>query len=175
MRGVAATTSPSMDIQISSNFERLLFEVHGRDGAAVRRLMQSLQQSGRFEIEAGPLAQIRSEFDAAAVDEKATAAEIDRTWREAGYLLDPHTAIGVGAARQGLKADPATPMIVLGTAHPAKFPAAVAAASGVTPALPAHLADLMERKERFTSLPNDLTRVEDFVRQNARAVRGAAA
>jgi threonine synthase len=175
MRGVAATTSPSMDIQISSNFERLLFEAHDRDGAAVRRLMQSLQQSGRFEIAAEPLAKIRNEFDATAVDEAQTAAEIDRTWREAGYLLDPHTAVGVGAARRGLEADPATPMIVLGTAHPAKFPVAVKAASGVSPALPAHLADLMERQERFTLLPNDLARIEDFVRQNARAVRGAAA
>ncbi|MGO4674482.1 threonine synthase [Bosea sp. 2YAB26] len=175
MRGVAATTSPSMDIQISSNFERLLFEAHDRDGAAVRRLMQSLQQSGRFEIAPEPLARIRSEFDAGAVDEAEVADEIGRTWREAGYLLDPHSAIGVAAARRGLGADPATPMIVLGTAHPAKFPAAVAAASGVTPALPAHLGDLMERKERFTLLPNDQGRIEAFIRQNARTVRGAAA
>jgi threonine synthase len=175
MRGVQATTSPSMDIQISSNFERLLFEVHGRDGAAVRRLMDQLRQSGRFEIAPAPLAKIRDEFDAQAVDEVMVAAEIGRTWQDAGYLLDPHTAIGVAAARKGLAADPATPMIVLGTAHPAKFPAAVQAASGVTPALPAHLADLMERKERFTLLPNDQGRIEDFVRRNARAVRGAAA
>jgi len=175
MRGVAATTSPSMDIQISSNFERLLFEAHGRDGAAVRRLMQSLQQSGRFEIAGEPLQRIRSEFDAAAQSEDQIAAEIRKSWTEAGYLLDPHTAIGVGAARQALKRDPATPMIVLGTAHPAKFPAAVKAASGVEPALPAHLADLMERKERVTLLPNDLGTIEAFVREHARAVRGAAA
>jgi threonine synthase len=175
MRGVQATTSPSMDIQISSNFERLLFEVHGRDGAAVRRLMDALKQSGRFEIAPAPLAKIREEFDAQAVDEDMVAAEIGRTRREAGYLLDPHTAIGVAAARKGLAADPATPMIVLGTAHPAKFPAAVQAASGVTPARPAHLADLMERRERFTLLPNDQGRIEDFVRRNARTVRGAAA
>jgi threonine synthase len=175
MRGVAATTSPSMDIQISSNFERLLFEAHGRDGAAVRRLMQSLQQSGRFEIAGEPLQRIRSEFDAAAQSEDQIAAEIRKSWTEAGYLLDPHTAIGVGAARQALKRDPATPMIVLGTAHPAKFPAAVKAASGIEPALPAHLADLMERKERVTLLPNDLGKIETFVREHARAVRGAAA
>jgi len=175
MRGVAATTSPSMDIQISSNFERLLFEAHGRDGAAVRRLMQSLQQSGRFEIAGEPLQRIRSEFDAAAQSEDQIAAEIRKSWTEADYLLDPHTAIGVGAARQALKRDPATPMIVLGTAHPAKFPAAVKAASGVEPALPAHLADLMERKERVTLLPNDLGTIEAFVREHARAVRGAAA
>jgi threonine synthase len=175
MRGVQATTSPSMDIQISSNFERLLFEAHGRDGAAVRRLMQSLQQSGRFEIGTEPLARIRSEFDAAALSETEIAAEIRETWTESGYLADPHTAIGIGAARQKLARDPAMPMVVLGTAHPAKFPAAVKAACGVEPALPAHLADLMERKERFTLLPNDLTTVEAFVREHARAVRGAAA
>lgn len=175
MRGVHATTSPSMDIQISSNFERLLFEVHGRDGAAVRRLMDQLRQSGRFEIAPEPLAAIRGEFDAQAVDEAGVAAEIGRTWREAGYLLDPHTAVGVAAARKGLESDPATPMIVLGTAHPAKFPAAVKAASGVTPALPSHLADLMEREERFTLMPNDQAQIESFVRRNARAVRGAAA
>jgi threonine synthase len=175
MRGVAATTSPSMDIQISSNFERLLFEAHGRDGAAVRRLMQSLQQSGRFEIAAEPLKRIRGEFDAASQSEEEVAAEIRRSWTEAGYLLDPHTAIGVGAARRALKRDSATPMIVLGTAHPAKFPAAVRAASGVEPELPAHLADLMERRERLTLLPNDLGKVEAFVREHARAVRGAAA
>lgn len=175
MRGVQATTSPSMDIQISSNFERLLFEAHGRDGAAVRRLMQSLQQSGRFEIAGEPLQRIRGEFDAASQSEGEIAAEIKRSWSEAGYLLDPHTAIGVGAARQALKHDSATPMIVLGTAHPAKFPAAVKAASGIEPALPAHLADLMERKERVTLLPNDLGKIEAFVREHARAVRGAAA
>ncbi len=175
MRGVSATTSPSMDIQISSNFERLLFEVHGRDGAAVRRLMDGLRQSGRFEIAPGPLAAIRAEFDAAAIDETTVAAEIGATWARAGYLLDPHTAIGVAAARQGLTRDPGTPMIVLGTAHPAKFPAAVRAASGVAPKLPAHLADLMERPESFTLLPNSQGAIEDFVRRNARAVRGAAA
>lgn len=175
MRGVAATTSPSMDIQISSNFERLLFEAHGRDGAAVRRLMQSLTQSGRFEIAPEPLARIRADFDAVSQDEASIAAEIGTVWREAGYLLDPHSAIGVAAARKLLQADPATPVVALGTAHPAKFPAAVAAASGVTPALPAHLADLMERTERSTLLPNDQGRLERFVAERARAVRSAAA
>ncbi|AMJ58959.1 threonine synthase [Bosea sp. PAMC 26642] len=174
-KGVHATTSPSMDIQISSNFERLLFEVHGRDGAAVRRLMQSLQQSGRFEIAPGPLAAIRSEFDATTVDEREVAAEIGATQREAGYLLDPHSAIGIVAARRALLADPATPVIALGTAHPAKFPVAVAAASGITPKLPAHLGDLMERRERFTLLPNNQADIEDFIRETARAVKGAAA
>ncbi|CAN7291269.1 threonine synthase [Bosea sp. LjRoot90] len=175
MRGVAATTSPSMDIQISSNFERLLFEAHGRDGAAVRRLMQSLAQSGRFEIAPEPLARIRADFDAVSQDEASIANEIGTTWREAGYLLDPHSAIGVAAARKLLQADPATPVVALGTAHPAKFPAAVAAASGVMPALPEHLSDLMERKERFSVLPNDQSKLERFVAERARAVRSAAA
>lgn len=175
MRGVSATSSPSMDIQISSNFERLLFEAHGRDGAAVRRLMQSLQQSGRFEIAPEPLARIREDFDAVAFDEATIAAEIGTTWKTAGYLLDPHSAIGVAAARQALKADPATPVVALGTAHPAKFPAAVEAASGVRPALPAHLADLMERQERSSLLPNDQSGLERFITERARAVRSAAA
>ncbi|RXT53075.1 threonine synthase [Bosea sp. Tri-44] len=175
MRGVAATTSPSMDIQISSNFERLLFEAHDRDGTAVRRLMQSLQQSGRFEIAPEPLARIRADFDAVSQDEASIANEIGTTWREAGYLLDPHSAIGVAAARKLLARDPTTPVVALGTAHPAKFPAAVAAASGVTPALPEHLADLMERKERFSVLPNDQSKLERFVAERARAVRSAAA
>lgn len=175
MRGVEATSSPSMDIQISSNFERLLFESHGRDGAAVRRLMQSLSQSGRFEIAPEPLARLRGDFDAMAVGETAVAAEIKLTWEKAGYLLDPHTAVGVAAARQALKSEPATPQVVLGTAHPAKFPAAVRAASGVTPALPAHLADLMERKEHFTVLANDPGGIERFIRSHARAVKGVAA
>ncbi len=173
--GVTPTSSPSMDIQVSSNFERLLFEAHGRDGAAVRRLMANLAQSGRFEVDGAVLARIQGEFDAAAVSEEATTREIATVWREAGYLLDPHTAIGVEAARHSLKADPRTPVVVLGTAHPAKFPAAVTAASGVHPALPAHLSDLMERKEQFARLPNIASDVERHIRQNARAVRGAAA
>ncbi len=173
--GVTPTTSPSMDIQVSSNFERMLFEVHGRDGAQVRRMMGNLAQQKRFAIDAGPLAALRQAFDAVAVSEADTAREIAEVWAEAGYLLDPHTAIGVDAARHGLKADPSTPMVVLGTAHPAKFPAAVKAASGVHPALPAHLGDLMERKELFTRLPNAQGEVERFIRGQARAVRGSVA
>ncbi len=173
--GVTPTTSPSMDIQVSSNFERMLFEVHGRDGAQVRRMMGNLAQQKRFAIDAGPLATLRQAFDAVAVSEVDTAREIAEVWAEAGYLLDPHTAIGVDAARHGLKADPSTPMVVLGTAHPAKFPAAVKAASGVHPALPAHLGDLMERKELFTRLPNAQGEVERFIRGQARAVRGSVA
>ena len=134
------------------------------------RRVAFIRMSQRLGI---PLARIREEFDAAALSETEIAAEIRETWNGSGYLLDPHSAIGVGAARQRLARDPATPEIVLGTAHPAKFPAAVEAACGVIPKLPAHLADLMERRERFTVLPNDLAAIESFVRERARAVRGA--
>jgi threonine synthase len=173
--GVRPSVSPSMDIQVSSNFERLLFEAHDRDAAAVRHLMGSLAQHRRFDVAPGPLARIRSEFDAAAVCEEATAGTIRKVWREAGYLLDPHTAIGVAAADDMLAADPRTPVVVLGTAHPAKFPDAVKAASGVHPALPAHLADLADRPEHVTRLPNALAEVERFIRARARAGQGAMA
>lgn len=171
---VVPTTSPSMDIQVSSNFERLLFEAYGRDGAAVRRLMASLAQTRAFAIDAAPLTAIRRDFTAISVPEITVRGEMARTWAEAGYLLDPHTAIGVVGGRSLLSQDPVTPVVVLGTAHPAKFPDAVKAATGIHPALPAHLADLHERKEHFAVLPNDLAAVEQFVRQHARAGRRPA-
>jgi threonine synthase len=169
--GVMPTSSPSMDIQVSSNFERLLFEAHRRDAGAVRRLMGGFAQSRRFDLDAGPLSRIRGEFDADAIGEDKVDATIRDVWRRSGYLLDPHTAIGVAAARRALKADPATPVVALGTAHPAKFPAAVKAASGHEPALPAHLSDLMERREAFARLPNRQGEVERFIRDRARAVK----
>ncbi|TDR93908.1 threonine synthase [Enterovirga rhinocerotis] len=173
--GVVPTTSPSMDIQVSSNFERLLFDAGGRDPEPVRRAMASLRQSGAFTIAPETLARIRSEFEAEAIGEAEVAGEIGTTWREAGYLLDPHTAIAVKAARTRLARDPATPVVALSTAHPAKFPDAVEAASGVRPPLPPHLADLMGRPERFTVLPNDVDAVAAFLSREARAVRGQAA
>jgi threonine synthase len=175
IRSVTPTTSPSMDIQVSSNFERLLFEAHGRDPAAVRGLMSSLAQSRGFTVPEAPLARIRAEFASQAVDEASVADEIGATWREAGYLLDPHTAIGVRAARKLLAERPETPVVALATAHPAKFPEAVERATGRHPALPPHLADLMDRPERFTVLPNDQAAIERFIRDHARAVRGVAA
>ncbi len=160
---VRPTQSPSMDIQVSSNFERLLFEAYGRDDAALRGLMANLSQSGSFTVAPAPMERIRSEFDAVRVDEAETAAEMGRTWREAGVVLDPHTAVGVAAARRALARDPATPVLVLGTAHPAKFPDAVVRATGQRPALPPHLADLLDRPERFTVLPNAVAAVERFI------------
>ncbi len=175
MKGVEATTSPSMDIQISSNFERLLFEAYERDGEAIRRLMANLNQSRSFTIDAGPLARIREEFSAEAVDERNVADEMASTYRKTGYVLDPHSAVGTRAARALLKANPHVPVVALSTAHPAKFPDAVKRATGLHPALPPHMADLMERKESFTVLPNDQSAVERFIRERARVVKGAAA
>jgi threonine synthase len=167
-REVKATQSPSMDIQVSSNFERLLFDAYDRDSNALRGLMANFAQSKSFAIAPGPLKAIRDEFDAFATDEAACASEMARVYRETGYVLDPHSAVGVSAARRALARDKATPMIALATAHPAKFPDAVARATGQRPALPGHLKDLMERKERFDILPNDLGAVRNYVRDRVR-------
>ncbi|ACK50220.1 threonine synthase [Methylocella silvestris BL2] len=162
---VHATQSPSMDIQVSSNFERLLFEAQGRDGAAVRAWMAQLSQSRGFTIDPAPLKAIRADFDAFSVSEPETTAEIARLWRESGYLADPHTAVGLGAARREIATrGAATPLVVLGTAHAAKFPDAIEAATGVRPALPPHLHGLLERAEQFSIIPNDQGAVERFIR-----------
>ena len=171
---VAATQSPSMDIQLSSNFERLLFEAHGRDAEAVRRLMAQLQQSGGFSLDPEPLELIRRDFDAVRIGETETTAEIARLWRETGRLIDPHTAVGIGAARATQSAHSQVPMIVLGTAHPAKFPAAVEKATGVFAPLPPHLADIFARAEHFDVLPNDQTEVVAYMRERVSAPRSDA-
>jgi threonine synthase len=160
-RGVVATTSPSMDIQVSSNFERLLFEASGRDSAVVRQWMDGLAQSGAFTIEAATLAAIRADFDAGRADMKQTAETIRNVLEGSGYLIDPHTATAVHVARQ-MPAS-ATPAVVLSTAHPAKFPQAVEEASGMRPDLPAWLGDLMERDESFEVLPTDQKILEDHI------------
>lgn len=174
LRPVMATQSPSMDIQLSSNFERLLFELYERDAAAVRRLMERLRQSKGFELDAAPLAALRRDFEAVRVSEPETTGEIGRLWRESGRLIDPHTAVGVGAARQRLSANPEVPMIVLGTAHPAKFPDAVEAATGRRAPLPPHLADIFDRAEHFDVLPNDAASVEAFLRECMQGQRRVA-
>lgn len=167
--GVVATTSPSMDIQVSSNFERLLFEASDRDPAVVRRYMAGLKQSGAFTIEAKALASIRAEFGAGRADMDETAATIRKVLDASGYLLDPHTATAMHVAAGEPASD--VPMVVLATAHPAKFPAAVKAASGIEPALPNWLSGLMERKENFTVLPSEIKMVEDYISRRTRAAR----
>ncbi|MGY2052337.1 threonine synthase [Methylobacterium sp. JK268] len=175
VRSVAPTTSPSMDIQVSSNFERLLFEALGREPEALNRLMASLKQARAFTLPPAVLETVRAEFDAQAVQEPEVVAEIRETHARTGYVLDPHSAIGVRAGRKLLAEDPATPVVALATAHAAKFPDAVEAATGLRPALPLHLADLMSRPERFTVVPNDQGAIERFIRERARILRGAAA
>jgi len=168
-RRVVATTSPSMDIQISSNFERLLFEESGREAESIRTEMESLKQSGAFMLSDTQLDRIRDSFDAGSSTEKATAEMIRSVMEKSGYLLDPHSATALAVARQRPRPD--VPMVVLATAHPAKFPAAVEAACGVAPGLPARLADLMRREERFTALPSDIKMVEDHILRHSRAAR----
>ena len=167
MDGVEPTISPSMDIQISSNFERLLFEGAGRDAGAVVRMMDGLKQSGGFALPDNALAAIRRDFAAGTTGEAETKATISMTLQSAGYLLDPHTAVGVNVARH--QAHGPTPMVTLGTAHPAKFPAAVLDATGVEPALPVWLANLHSREERLSVLANDQQAVEDFISARTRA------
>jgi threonine synthase len=170
IRDVVATTSPSMDIQVSSNFERLLFDANGRDVATVRALMASLVQSRRFVVSAHALKDMRALFTADRADEQESAAEIRAWMREAGYCADPHTAVALAVAEKETR-DPSVPMVVLSTAHPAKFPDAVKAACGVTPVLPDWLADLAQRPERVTVLPADQAAVEGFVATASRASR----
>jgi threonine synthase len=174
LREVVATSSPSMDIQVSSNFERLLFEATGRDAAAVRAMMASLAQSGRFSLSSEALSRIRALFNADRADEDETAATIRTTLRETSRLVDPHTAVGLAVAEKETR-DPAVPMIVLGTAHPAKFPEAVEAACGVRPGLPDWLSDLPERTERATAMPVDQAAIEKFILAASRAAREGAA
>jgi threonine synthase len=168
-KGVKATQSPSMDIQVSSNFERLLFEASGRDPEALVARMSELASAGAFAIPPDALARIRADFDAFRVDETACAEEMGRVYRESGMVIDPHSAVGVHGARKALAAAPATPVIALGTAHPAKFPDAVERATGLRPPVPEPLSDLMDRRETIVILPNDRRAVADYVRQTARA------
>ncbi|MBN9050918.1 MAG: threonine synthase [Rhizobiales bacterium] len=173
-RDVVATSSPSMDIQVSSNFERLLFDAYGRDAGAVRGLMNSLTQSRRFSIAAPALARIRDRFTAGRASEDETAATIRALRRETGYVADPHTAVALAVAEKEPR-DAATPMVVLSTAHPAKFPDAVEAACGVRPGLPDWLSGLNTAQENMTVLPADQAAVEKFVTGAARAAREGAA
>ncbi|MVA98811.1 threonine synthase [Nitratireductor sp. CAU 1489] len=167
-QGVVATTSPSMDIQVSSNFERALFEAWGRDASATATAMDGLGQSGAFTIAPAALERLRADFAAG----RSTMAETADTMRtvldECGYLLDPHSATAVRVARQ--LDDGQSPMIVLATAHPAKFPDAVKEATAVRPTLPSGLASLMDHEEKYEILPSETEAVEDYVGRHTRAV-----
>jgi threonine synthase len=163
MRQVEPSLSPSMDIQVSSNFERLLFELKDRSGAAVADAMAEFRRIGTLPTSAAEWQRARGLFEARRVDDAQTRESIARVFRETGELLDPHSAIAVAAARDA-RGDAAAPMVALATAHPAKFPDAVAQATGRRPELPPRLADLMRRPERRPKLPRDLRAIEDYVR-----------
>jgi threonine synthase len=156
---VVPTLSPAMDIQVSSNHERLLFELTGRDGAATAELLTRFRGVGSVE------APRTDRFDAAAVDDDETLATIRSVFESTGRLIDPHTAVGVAAARRCRRGE--EPMVCVATAHPAKFPDAVEAATGIHPPLPERLADLLEREERFEVLGNDLAAVQAHVERCA--------
>jgi threonine synthase len=171
VRGVSATSSPSMDIQISSNFERYLYEASDRNATWVRGRMGELQQSGQFRLGEKVQARMQRDFAAASASQAEVASTVRRVRDASGYLLDPHTACGVVAAHKTLPPG-TTPRIVLATAHPAKFPDAVEAIIGERPPLPPRLHALLTDKERISVLPNDLAAVKGFVADRATAVRG---
>lgn len=166
MDGVKASISPSMDIQISSNFERALFMAYGQDGAAVRQLMDELKTNGGFSVSQGALEALRETYASGRVSETETSAQIKTELTRSGELLCPHSAVGVRVADAQIKAP--TPMVTLATAHPAKFPDAVEAATGIRPALPARMADLFDRPERVTRVPNDLAALEALIQERRR-------
>lgn len=163
--GVEPSLSPSMDIQISSNFERYLCNLLGRDHDALSQYMDAFKKTGSFSLGDNAMKQARADFAARRCNDDDTLAMMRDCHAETGYLLDPHTAVGLHAAWQG-RANAAVPVVALACAHPAKFPDAVEKATGIRPALPPRLADLYERKEKLTTLPNDLKKIQDFVRAN---------
>jgi threonine synthase len=163
MDTVVPSISPSMDIQISSNFERALFDAYDREGAAVAALMDELKTKGGFTISQGVLDNLRAQFDSGRVSEQETSTEITHSFATRAELLCPHSAIGVRVA--DAQRDPNVPMITLATAHPAKFPDAVHAATGERPELPARMADLFERPERVTRVANDLHALKQIVQE----------
>ncbi len=162
---VTPTTSPSMDIQVSSNFERLLFDALERDAERLKTLMDQLAQSGGFTIPEDALAYIRQLFHSGRANEEDVLETIRRVYEDTGEIVDPHTAVGLTVAREHMSRAHLT--VSLATAHPAKFPEAVKAATGVHPDLPPHLAHIMELEERFEVLPADLAAVENFIASHA--------
>ncbi len=162
MLPVEPSLSPSMDIQVSSNFERLLFDLLDQDGAAVTETLTTFRSTGRFDLAPERLQRAQRLFDGYRLADEETLAEVARLHKVTGEVIDPHSAIGIAAARAKRREDVPV-MIAMATAHPAKFPDAVERACGIRPDLPASLADLYEREERLTSLPNDLTGLMSFV------------
>jgi threonine synthase len=164
---VEPSLSPSMDIQVSSNFERFLFDLLGRDGSAVRAKMESFKQSGSFTLDEKQMKEAKAIFEARRCSDAQTIIMMAECYKETGYMIDPHTAVGLFAA-WAAERDLKIPLVALACAHPAKFPDAVEKATGIRPPLPSHLADLYDRKEIVTVLPNDLGKLQAFVRENVK-------
>ncbi|MEZ5912778.1 MAG: threonine synthase [Paracoccaceae bacterium] len=162
MEGVRPSISPSMDIQISSNFERALFGAYDRDGAAVAALMEEMKATGGFSVRQDALSWLRTTYASGRVSEDETRATIRAERLASGELLCPHSAVGVKVAQDHLEE---VPMITLATAHPAKFPDAVEKATGLRPALPPRMADLFDRPERVARVPNDLAALQALIRE----------
>ena len=163
--GVRPSMSPSMDIEVSSNFERALFDVYDRDGSAISQVMNELSTAGGFDLSQGALDRLADHFDSGRVDEAGCSATIAATRAQTTQIVCPHTAVGIAVANQALAARPEVPMITLATAHPAKFPAAVEAATGIHPDQPPHMANLFERTERVRQVPNDVNSLMELVRE----------
>jgi len=168
--GVDPTISPSMDIQVSSNFERFLFEIYGRNGADIKELMRQLDEEGGFSVNMAQLNE--AVFSAGRCDEQETLETIRQTLAESAKLVDPHTAVGLKVASD-CRRDQTVPMVTLSTAHPAKFPAAVEKATSIHPELPSHMADLFGREERLVQLPNDLATLQTYIKERARILDAA--
>ncbi len=164
---VAPSISPSMDIQVASNFERALYDAYGRDAGAVNALMDELKRDRGFTISQGALQALREVFSSGRASEAETKATIAEAYFTTGEILCPHTAVGVKVAREA--ADTAVPMVTLATAHPAKFPDAVEAAIGIRPGLPSRMADLYDRPERVTRVADDLAAIEAVIRERRAA------
>jgi threonine synthase len=167
MEPVEPSLSPSMDIQVSSNFERLLFELAGRNGKSVATMMRRFRKKGELTLSPPRHQRLTRLFSGGRADDTETLATIRRFHETTGMLVDPHTAVGISAAA-AQRGDASVPMITVATAHPAKFPDAVEKATGMRPALPARLADLLQRPERFDVLPNDARAVKSFILESVK-------
>jgi len=178
LRHVTATQSPSMDIQVASNFERLMFDLAGRDGGRVSDMMEALSGTGALALDEAMLKAARALFSAHRSDEAETTETIRAVHRSTGLVIDPHTAVAVAAAQKARAAGDIaaeTPLVILATAHPAKFPDAVENAIAIKPPLPQRAGDLHALAERYEALPNDAAAVARFIEERARAASGKAA
>jgi threonine synthase len=172
MHEVVPTLSPAMDIQVSSNFERLLFEAWNRDAARVAGAMEAFRKGGEYAVDRKTMESIRAVFDGERLDDEGTKRVIRAVHAATGKVVDPHTAVGIHAGR-AKRRDTSVPLVCIATAHPAKFPEAVEAATGKRPEMPPRLADLFSRPERLATLPNDVAQVKEYIRAQV-AMKGAA-